>query len=81
MITGSSLKTIPETVWYSQKPMWRQGFWVSGQKNHEEIIGNYATTPGKRIVEMYKIEKDLNPLNNPTNAELKSMFEGSQELT
>lgn len=33
-----------------------------------------------RIAEMYKIEKDLNLLNNSANAELKIMFEGGKEL-
>lgn len=34
-----------------------------------------------RAVEMYRIRKDLNPLNNSTNAKLRIMFEGSEELT
>lgn len=32
------------------------------------------------IVEMFKIEKDLNPLNKSTNVELKVMFEISKSL-
>lgn len=32
------------------------------------------------IVEMFKTEKDSNPSNKPTNAELKIMFESSKSL-
>lgn len=34
----------------------------------------------EEIVEMFKIEKDLNSLNKSTNAELRMMFESSKSL-
>lgn len=34
----------------------------------------------EEIVEMFKIEKDLNSLNKSTNAELRMMFERSKSL-